>query len=165
MSDWQKYYRFYQDKKEYGGTDVFDLWAGDLTEEEAREFVAKTSNNRYGVVDLRNKQGISYVPEDSFIIYLHHLKSVMSDFEWHGWNRFTNAQCRKLLMCLESMKTALDSSENAEALNATCGGHLPSDDKWDFSSKKARVKLMIEDFIDIVQAAVKNSTSLWVNGL
>jgi hypothetical protein len=154
-------YRFYGSREEYGGSDCFELWAGNFPEEEIAQLTREVG--RYYFPALVGQPGAAIIGEDEFEIYLPALYKVMPNFEWYGWNKFTSAQCLKLLKLLESLQQRIKSAQSLEELKVICEGHLYAG-KENFGTLKRYLIIMTDDFIGIIYEAIDYGMPLWAHG-
>jgi hypothetical protein len=140
-------YRVYKSLSEFRGTDVFEFYPGEFTDQ-----------IRYW------NQGSVFVREDAFLPFQRVIRAVAPRFEWYGSaTRLGRRQTATLLRLLDLTATAVNRSKGAWHLQAI-------DSRIDvapesFAIRKAQLTRMVADLAGIADSALRRNVGLWVLGL
>ena len=139
-------YRFYKSRSRFRGTDVFEIYPGDMT-----------------IEPRKGNPGAVWIREEGFEPFARTMRAALPKFEWYDFNRLNRHQARRLLKLLDRMADAIAAAQSAEAL-------LRVDDRIlvvpaNFTIRKAQLMRMTADLGAVVETAVRNLSGLWVLGL
>jgi len=141
-------YRFYGDRSQFTGTDVHELFIGELFRSRMTWWNARAE----------------YVRDDAFGAFLPIMARVVPGFQVYGENRLAQRHLRALLSELRALTArvlaAASSSELKEAFE-----HCVDVDDTDFAWKKAELVGMVKDFAVLAKLALRHRQPLWILGL
>lgn len=146
MDNFYPEYRVYRARSEFRGTDVFEIFAGEMADK----------------VTFWN-QGSVYVREQGFEPFARMMQRVLPHFEWYDFNRLNQHQARQLLKLLDHAANTITAAKSSGDLLQVDYRILVTAEN--FTVRKAQLTRMVADLSAVVETAVRRRCSLWVLGL
>lgn len=143
--DW----RFYCDRSEFSGTDLFELHPGDFPD---------------GKMAWWSK-GSGFVREENFEPFSTMLNRLVPDFDWYGETKVSPPLCKTLRAELVNKREAVERASTMEDLKSACGYEHIDDDGLLLPTLRIYLVKMIDDFIDLLDESIERNEPFWLLGL
>ncbi len=142
-------WRFYWDRSEFSGTDLFELHPGDFPDGEIVWW----------------SKGSAFVREENFEPFGPTLHRLIPDFDWHGETKISPANCKLLRAELVAIREAVDGASTMEQLIQAFDCRRLFDEGLTATQLRQCILVMIDDFIGLLDEAIERNEPFWLLGL